>query len=116
MNSLISLPNPDFAAATTFDICKTIGDTCRVTKTIRIVSLLQPSPETVALFDELILIEGGQVIYSGPVREAVHYFESLGYVVPDSMDPADWLLVCRLSFASRICTGVLPYSQLGYSQ
>ena len=78
-------------AATTFDICKLMGDVNRMMGTIKLVSLLQPPPETVALFDELILIDSGRVIYSGPVDSVVHYFESLGYFIPERMDVADWL-------------------------
>ena len=61
--------------------------------TIRIVSLLQPPPETVALFDEIILIDSGAVIFAGPVDEVVGHFESLGYNLPERTDVADWLLV-----------------------
>lgn len=78
-------------AATTYDICKILGETTRTRHTIRIVSLLQPPPETVALFDEVILLGEGRVLYAGPVGEVTEHFKSLGYVQPDRMDPADWL-------------------------
>lgn len=65
----------------------------KVNGKIRLVSLLQPPPETVALFDELILVDHGRVIYSGPLDGFVPYFESLGYFLPDNMDGADWLQV-----------------------
>ena len=80
-------------AATTYDICKLLGEVNALTKYIKIVTLLQPPPETFALFDDLILLSEGQVIYSGPVEEVVPYFESLGYRLPDRMDAADWLQV-----------------------
>jgi hypothetical protein len=63
----------------------------RLTETIKIISLLQPPPETVANFDELILLAEGKIIYNGPVESVVEYFESLGYSIPDRMDVADWL-------------------------
>jgi len=78
-------------AATTFDIVRLLGETSRITNTVKIVSLLQPPPETVALFDELILLDKGRIIYSGPVVEVVDHFEDMGYKLPDRMDPADWL-------------------------
>eukprot|EP00547_Thalassionema_nitzschioides_P003473 CAMPEP_0194202806 /NCGR_PEP_ID=MMETSP0156-20130528/2735_1 /TAXON_ID=33649 /ORGANISM="Thalassionema nitzschioides, Strain L26-B" /LENGTH=1424 /DNA_ID=CAMNT_0038928407 /DNA_START=109 /DNA_END=4383 /DNA_ORIENTATION=+ len=78
-------------AATTYDICKVITEVTSIYKRIKIVSLLQPPPETFALFDELVLLSAGKVIYSGPVEEVVPYFESLGYELPERMDPADWL-------------------------
>lgn len=64
---------------------------------IRIVSLLQPPPETVALFDELVLVNAGLVIYAGPVDGVVSHFESLGYKLPDRTDVADWLLVSKFN-------------------
>ena len=57
------------------------------------MSLLAPSPEIAALFDELILIDEGRIIYSGPIGESLNYFESLGYSIPDRIDVADWILV-----------------------
>jgi ABC-type multidrug transport system ATPase subunit len=78
-------------AATTFDITRTLAAATRLTESIKIVSLLQPPPETVANFDELILLCEGKIIYFGPVEEVVGYFNSLGYVIPERMDVADWL-------------------------
>ena len=78
-------------AATTFDIAKWLGAVTRLTETIKLVSLLQPPPETVALFDELVLLSEGKVIYAGPVEAVVDYFMSLGYDIPERMDVADWL-------------------------
>jgi len=82
-------------AATTYDISKILGETTRIRHTVRIVSLLQPSPETVALFDELILLAEGRILYAGPVDEVTRHFKSLGYEQPDRMDPVDWLQVSK---------------------
>ncbi|GAX16151.1 hypothetical protein FisN_3Hh368 [Fistulifera solaris] len=78
-------------AATTYDITRDMAAASRVTSSVRIVSLLQPPPETVANFDELILLSEGQIIYCGPVDRAIPYFEELGYEIPERMDAADWL-------------------------
>ncbi|GKY93223.1 hypothetical protein MPSEU_000290000 [Mayamaea pseudoterrestris] len=80
-----------FSAATTFDITRLIGQTNRMTEKICLISLLQPPPETVALFDEIILISDGLIIYSGPVDQVENHFNSLGYSIPERMDLADWL-------------------------
>ncbi len=87
-------------AATTYDIFKLFGAAGRLTGSVQIVSLLQPPPETFALFDELVLLHSGRVIYSGPIDEAVEHFQDLGYRLPDRMDVADWLLV-RIFFRNR---------------
>lgn len=55
------------------------------------MSLLQPGPETFSLFDEVILLAEGRLVYAGPVEEVVEYFAALGYRPPDTMDVADFL-------------------------
>lgn len=80
-------------AATTFEITRTMSLATHLTGTLKIVSLLQPPPETVANFDELILIHDGKVIYAGPVERVVDYFMSIGYEIPERMDVADWLQI-----------------------
>lgn len=59
--------------------------------TTRLVSLLQPGPETFSLFDEVILLAEGRLIYAGPIDEVVDHFASLGYKQPNTMDVADFL-------------------------
>jgi ABC-type multidrug transport system ATPase subunit len=60
---------------------------------VKIISLLQPPPETVANFDEIILLAEGKIVYSGPVVDVIDHFNSLGYEIPARMDVADWLQV-----------------------
>lgn len=86
-----------FLAATTYDITRLFGAVSRINNSLKIVSLLQPPPETVANFDEIILLSEGRVIYSGPVDQVIDHFSSLGYEIPDRMDLADWLQVRRKS-------------------
>jgi hypothetical protein len=84
-----------FPAATTYDITRLLGAATRLTKTIKIVSLLQPAPETVSNFDEIIVCSEGQIVYSGPIDDVISYFNELGYEIPE---------VCVfLAFWSRKC-------------
>ena len=99
-------------AATTFDICKILKETTRIRHTLRIVSLLQPPPETVALFDEVILLGEGRILYAGPVDEVTQHFKSLGYVQPERMDPADWLQVSICLCFSARCNEQALYSYI----
>jgi ABC-type multidrug transport system ATPase subunit len=80
-------------AASTFDIVNTIMQFTRINRSTRVISLLQPSPETVSLFDEVILLGGGKVLFAGPVTAVEDYFASLGYSAPDQIDVADFLQV-----------------------
>jgi len=78
-------------AAVTYDIVNSIVTFAKRAKTTRIVSLLQPGPETFVLFDEVVLLSEGHVIYAGPISDVVEYFAGLGYRQPATMDVADFL-------------------------
>ncbi|KAI8326139.1 P-loop containing nucleoside triphosphate hydrolase protein [Martensiomyces pterosporus] len=44
-----------------------------------IMTIHQPSAEMVAKFDKLILLSQGKLVYMGPAKDAVPYFEQLGH-------------------------------------
>lgn len=57
-----------------------------------LVSLLQPSPEAVALFDDVIVMaDGGAIVYHGPVDDAAAHFAALGFECPARKDVAAFL-------------------------
>ena len=78
-------------AAVTYDIIHSIVCFAKAAKTTRVVSLLQPGPETFSLFDEVIILAEGHLIYAGPIEEVVDYFAGIGYKQPATMDVADFL-------------------------
>jgi ABC-type multidrug transport system ATPase subunit/ABC-type multidrug transport system permease subunit len=78
-------------AAITYDIVRSIVRYSKAAKTTRVISLLQPGPETFFLFDEVILLSEGHVVFSGPVHEVEPYFVALGYRRPPLLDLADFL-------------------------
>ena len=92
-------------AITTFDICKLLGSVTRMRSTVTLVSLLQPPPETVALFDEIIFVDGGRILFAGPVDEVIIHFTNLGYMKPERMDPIDWLQILPSKDGSKFLTG-----------
>ncbi len=56
-----------------------------------LVSLLQPAPETFELFDDIILLSEGKVVYHGPRGHVLEFFESCGFKCPDRKGIADFL-------------------------
>jgi ABC-type multidrug transport system ATPase subunit len=50
-------------SATTFTVVKFMGEAVRAMRKTCVVSLLQPPPEVMALFDDVILLTEGRVIY-----------------------------------------------------
>ena len=43
------------------------------------------------MFNEVILMSEGRIIYAGPILGVEEYFASLGYKCPEHMDVADFL-------------------------
>ena len=49
-------------SSTTFQIARTLRDFCHLRDATMLVALLQPTPETYALFDDVLLLsEGGHI-------------------------------------------------------
>eukprot|EP01097_Dermamoeba_algensis_P003402 TRINITY_DN2377_c0_g1_i1.p1 TRINITY_DN2377_c0_g1~~TRINITY_DN2377_c0_g1_i1.p1 ORF type:complete len:634 (-),score=143.83 TRINITY_DN2377_c0_g1_i1:85-1986(-) len=57
-----------------------------------IFTIHQPSSQIYSLFDNLILLTEGQVVYFGPAAEAPGHFNSIGAPVPEHSNPADHFL------------------------
>ncbi len=80
-------------SGSTFEIITAMSYIGRVREKLQVISLLQPSPEIVALFDEIILMANGKIIYAGPVLYVENYFAALGYIAPMHMDVGDFLQI-----------------------
>jgi len=57
-----------------------------------IMSIHQPRYSIFALFDRLVLLSKGNVVYLGGAKESVHYFKGIGYQCPEYHNPADFFL------------------------
>ncbi|RLN14918.1 hypothetical protein BBJ28_00016098 [Nothophytophthora sp. Chile5] len=79
-------------SAATFDIIATQRSLAKKFRKTVVISLLQPSPEVFALFDDAIILNEGHVMYNGPRDQALGYFESLGFKCPPRRDVADFLM------------------------
>uniref|UniRef100_A0A0E0QPX2 ABC transporter domain-containing protein n=1 Tax=Oryza rufipogon TaxID=4529 RepID=A0A0E0QPX2_ORYRU len=78
-------------SSTTFQIVNTIQQTIHVLGGTAVIALLQPAPETYELFDDIILLSDGQVVYSGPRDHVLEFFKSLGFKCPERKGVADFL-------------------------
>ncbi|KAH9738357.1 ABC transporter G family member 34 [Citrus sinensis] len=78
-------------SSTTFQICKYMKQMVHVLEITTIVSLLQPAPEAYDLFDNIILLSEGQIVYQGPREKVLEFFEYMGFKCPDRKGVADFL-------------------------
>ncbi|TMW67916.1 hypothetical protein Poli38472_007588 [Pythium oligandrum] len=79
-------------SAATFDIIKTQRSVAKNLRKTVVIALLQPSPEVFALFDDVLILNDGEVMYHGPRDQVESYFADLGFVCPPERDVADFLL------------------------
>jgi hypothetical protein len=70
-------------ASVTYDIVHSFRKRAQADKMSVVMALLQPTPEVFALFDDIILMRDGRVIYHGPRTALPAYLTELGFHVPD---------------------------------
>lgn len=78
-------------SSTTFQIVKCIRNFVNSMEGTVLMALLQPAPETFELFDDLVLLSDGYVVYHGPRADVIPFFESLGFQLPSRKGVADFL-------------------------
>ncbi|KAL5060202.1 hypothetical protein RYX36_031806 [Vicia faba] len=78
-------------SSTTFQICKFMRQMVHIMDVTVVISLLQPAPETFELFDDIILLSEGQIVYQGPRENVLEFFEYTGFRCPDRKGVADFL-------------------------
>ncbi|OWM79107.1 hypothetical protein CDL15_Pgr003278 [Punica granatum] len=78
-------------SSTTFQIVKYMRQMVHIMDVTMLISLLQPAPETYDLFDDIILLSEGQIVYQGPRDDVLEFFEYMGFKCPDRKGVADFL-------------------------
>ncbi|KAI3737606.1 hypothetical protein L2E82_27614 [Cichorium intybus] len=78
-------------SSTTFQIVKSLKQMLHILEGTAVISLLQPAPETYDLFDDIILLTDGKIVYQGPREHVLEFFESMGFKCPERKGVADFL-------------------------
>ncbi|TYH58357.1 hypothetical protein ES332_D08G148400v1 [Gossypium tomentosum] len=78
-------------SSTTYQIVKSLRQFVHILNGTAFISLLQPAPETYDLFDDIILLSDGHIVYQGPREHVLEFFESMGFKCPTRKGVADFL-------------------------
>ncbi|MFS7980699.1 putative ABC transporter, AAA+ ATPase domain, ABC-2 type transporter [Helianthus anomalus] len=78
-------------SSTTFQIVKSLRQFLHILEGTAVISLLQPAPETYDLFDDIILLTDGKIVYQGPRENVLEFFEFMGFKCPERKGVADFL-------------------------
>ncbi|PFH38226.1 putative ATP-binding cassette G family transporter [Besnoitia besnoiti] len=92
--SLIFLDEPTSGldAALAFETMKLLLRLARQGGRTIVCTIHQPRSQLFAMFDRLILMFEGRIVYQGPARRCVSYFAKRGFHCPPQFNPADFIL------------------------
>lgn len=65
-----------------------------------VISLLQPTPETYDLFDDINLLSDSKIVYQGPLENVIEFFEQMGVKCPEKNGVADLLLEASINLVT----------------
>jgi len=98
---LLDEPTSGLDAFTAYSICTTLKNVARTGRTVA-ATIHQPSSDIFHLFDDLVLLSEGYVIYHGPAEHMVPYFAKIGFQCPRYTNPADYLFMSILNDAKKM--------------
>lgn len=93
-------------SSTTYQIVNSLRQSIHILNGTAVISLLQPAPETFDLFDDIILLSDGYIVYQGPREDVLSFFAHVGFKCPERKGVADFLQEVIHSFApTLVCPG-----------
>lgn len=93
---LLDEPTSGLDSYSAFSLVKTLTEYAREKGKTVAATIHQPSSDIFYLFDDLMLLSEGEVVYYGPVGEVIDYFSRLGFEFPKYCNPADFLFMTVL--------------------
>jgi ATP-binding cassette subfamily G (WHITE) protein 1 len=92
--SIIFLDEPTSGLDTysAYNLIKNLKDLTNMGRTV-ISTIHQPSSDILRLFDDMIILNHGKIIYLGEVNNLVDYFSSIGYQCPEYTNPSDFIFM-----------------------
>lgn len=82
-------PTSGLDTFTAYTVVKSLSRLAHQGRTV-IATIHQPSSQIFHLFDDLILLNEGHIVYCGDVQASIDYFARLGYPCPQYSNPADF--------------------------
>ncbi|KAG9237451.1 putative ATP-dependent permease [Amylocarpus encephaloides] len=85
-------PTSGLDAFNAFNVIECLVTLAKTYKRTVIFTIHQPRSNIVALFDRLLLLAKGKVVYSGEFSQCQDYFDHIGYSCPPGFNIADYLV------------------------
>jgi ABC-type multidrug transport system ATPase subunit len=81
-------------SSTSTDIGTGLKKFCLKYNSSVVATLQQPTPELFELFDRIIILNEGQVLFDGPTCDVLSFFQGMGFQQPDDIDTSDFIIDC----------------------
>ncbi len=88
---LLDEPTSGLDSYTAYELVSNLKEISNEGKTI-IMTIHQPRSEIFDMFDDIVFLSKGSIIYQGPAKKVREYFDSLGYKCPEKHNPADFVM------------------------
>lgn len=85
-------PTSGLDSYTSFIIIENLQKLARKRNMIIIYTIHQPSMEIASLFDNLLILNKGSVMYFGKFSEASDYYTELGFPAPETKNPVEYFI------------------------
>ncbi|VVT57870.1 uncharacterized protein SAPINGB_P005913 [Magnusiomyces paraingens] len=96
-------PTSGLDAYNAFNVVESLIKLARNYNRTVVFTIHQPRSNIVSLFDKLVLLAKGRLVYSGKQSEAAQFFSELGYDCPPGFNVADFLIDLTM-----LATGSVP--------
>ncbi|KAI4344715.1 hypothetical protein L6164_011909 [Bauhinia variegata] len=105
-------------SSTTFQVVSCLQHLVHITDATALISLLQPAPETFDLFDDIVLMAEGKIVYHGPRNYILKFFEDCGFKCPGRKGTADFLqeIISRKDQAQYWNSSEKPYNYVSVDE
>lgn len=95
-------PTSGLDAYNAFNVVESLVALAKNYKRTVVFTIHQPRSNIVTLFDQLVLVASGRIIYSGPQNECQRYFKQIGYPCPPGFNIADYMIDLSMGAVRRI--------------
>lgn len=86
-------PTSGLDATASLQVCAILRRVAEEAGMTVVAVIHQPRYDIFTMFHDVLLLgKGGRTVYLGPTKDAVAYFEALGFEVPNRCNPADFLI------------------------
>jgi len=89
---MLDEPTSGLDSASALSLCQTLKELAESGSCTVICTIHQPQTKIFKLFDELIILNKGHVLYQGPADEIISHYTDAGFPCPAYTNPADHIL------------------------